>query len=219
MQRNSQYRFGGSFSLIIGLLVFFLIFYIFTMAIKFLWQLALILMPVLLIATFIINRSLIINYVKNIGNIYKRNKTNGLIAGGLSIIGSPLVTLFLFGQAMLFRKINTAKTKEQEANNSKFGEYIDYEEVDTSFRRLINEQPKQKKTIEIIESKEKKQPKKEEDNPYDALWYWVLSLVPNTIFFSIRILTTKSSKLSTNTQYPIPNTQYPIPNTQYPIPI
>ena len=66
-------------------------------------------MPVLLIATFIMDRSLIINYAKRIGKIYKANKTTGLIAGGLSVLGSPLIILFLFGQAMLFRKVKKAQ--------------------------------------------------------------------------------------------------------------
>ena len=75
MQRNnSQFRIGG-LNIIISILVFFFIFYLFSMAVKFLWQLALILMPVLLIATFIMDRNLLINYGKRIGKIYKANKS------------------------------------------------------------------------------------------------------------------------------------------------
>lgn len=169
MQRNnSQFRIGG-FNVIIALLVFFLIFFLFSMVVKFLWQLALILMPVLLIATFIMDRSLIINYVKRIGKIYKANKTTGLIAGGLSVLGSPLIILFLFGQAMLFRKVKKASAKQEQEQTSKFGEYIDYEEVDDSFKRLINERPKRQNPIEIREVP-KEEPKKRDDNPYDSLW-------------------------------------------------
>ena len=169
MQRNnSQFRIGG-LNIIIAILVFFFIFYLFSMAVKFLWQLALILMPVLLIATFIMDRNLLINYGKRIGKIYKANKTSGLIAGGLSVLGSPLVILFLFGQAILFRKFKKATAKHEEQNTSKFGEYVDYEEVDTTFKRLINERPKSQNPIEIREIPKDK-PRSKDNNPYDSLW-------------------------------------------------
>ena len=170
MQRkNSQFRIGGV-NIIISILVFFLIFYLFSMAVKFLWQLALLLMPILLIATFIMDRNLLINYGKRIHKIYKANKTSGLIAGGLSVLGSPLVILFLFGQAMLFRKVKKATAQHEEKNSSKFGEYVDYEEIDTSFQRLINERPKQRKEPIEIKQVPKEKRSKKDDNPYDSLW-------------------------------------------------
>jgi len=169
MQRNnSQFRISG-LNIVIALLAFFFIFYLFSMAVKFLWQLAFLLMPVLLIATFFLDRSSITNYIKRIGKIYKANKTTGLIAGGLSVLGSPLITLFLFGKAMLFRKFKKASEKQQGEQTSKFGEYIDYEEVDTSFKRLINERPKRQEPIEIKETP-KERPSKKDNNPYDSLW-------------------------------------------------
>ena len=169
MQRkNSQSRIGG-LNIIIAILVFFSIFYLFSMAVSFIWKVALFLMPVLLVATFIMDRSLIINYVKRIGKIFKANKTSGLIAGGLSALGSPLIILFLFGQAMLFRKVKKATAKQEDQNTSKFGEYVDYEEIDTSFQRLINESPKPQEPIEIKEVPKEK-PRKKDNNPYDSLW-------------------------------------------------
>ena len=170
-QQQYQYRFGGPLNLIIALIGFALVFYLFSMLMRLAWTLALWLMPVLLIATFIINRGLIINYVRNIGKIFKRNRTLGLIAGGLSIIGSPIVTLFLFGQAMLMRKVKQAEDKQQQQKNSKFGEYIEYEELNSSFNNLLREEPKKRKQQPRIEIRETpKQQPRQEDNPYDSLW-------------------------------------------------
>lgn len=168
-RRQSQYRFGGPFNLIIALLGFILVFYLFSMLMRLAWTLALWLMPVLLIATFIINRELIFNYVRGIRNLYKRNKTMGIIAGGLSILGSPLVTLFLFGQAMLLRKVDKAQAKEQEKKNAKFGEYIEYEELN-NFTNLLNEKTRRKEQPRIEIRETPKRQSKRDDNPYDSLW-------------------------------------------------
>lgn len=170
-QQQYQYRFGGPLNLIIALLGLALVFYLFSMLMRLAWTLALWMMPVLLIATFVMNRGIIINYLRGIGKLYKRNKTMGLVAGGLSVIGSPLVTLFLFGQAMLMRRVKQSQDKQQQAKNSKFGEYIEYEELDSSFNNLLRENPRRKEPKPRIEIREtpKEQPKKD-DNPYDSLW-------------------------------------------------
>ncbi len=163
-KKEYQYRFGGPFNWIIAIGALILVFYIFTQLIKILWWLAAMLMPVLLIATFIINRSVLFNYVKMIRNLYKKNTTTGIIATVLSVIASPLVILGLFGQAMVLRKINKVNPQQQKADKNKFGEYIEYEEVNEQFKNLLNEVPREKPRIEL------RQPPKEDPNPYDELW-------------------------------------------------
>lgn len=172
--RQSQLRFGGPVNLIIAVLGFFLVFYLFSLLMRMLWWLALVLMPVLLIATFFINKSVITNYVGSIGRLFKRNKVGGLVAGGLSIIGLPFVSVFLFGKAMLYKKMDEINNQQQNGGNrgnNKFDDYIEYEEIDTSFSKLLNErpEPKTKTPIEIRTIKTEKPPKKD-DNPYDSLW-------------------------------------------------
>ena len=165
-QKNYQYRFGSPFNWIIALLAIFLIFYVATQFIRILWQLALFAMPVLLIVTLIMNRNVIFNYLKSIRNLYKRNVTMGVVATILTIIGSPLVTLFLFGQAMFLRKAKKAQKQAQEQQENKFGEYIEYEEVDRSFTRLLNEKRKQENKVPRSNGNNNRS----EDNPYDKLW-------------------------------------------------
>jgi uncharacterized membrane protein YfhO len=164
--KNYQYRFGGPFNWIIAIVAIILVFFLISQLVKILWWLAAALMPILLIATLIINRSVVFDFVKSIRNLYKRSLATGAIATVLTVIGSPFVVLFLFGKAMLVRKIDKFKKEAEVENENKFGEYIQYEEVD-SFTKLLNEQKKQEQKIriEIDPSKNDKT-----NNPYDKLW-------------------------------------------------
>lgn len=82
--------------------------------------------PVLLIAAAIIDYTVIINYVKMIGKLVKRSPIMGIAAGALSVFFYPVVFLFLFGQAMLYRKVNKI---QKEAKKQRDSEYIEYEEI------------------------------------------------------------------------------------------
>ena len=146
-KKEYQYRFGGPFNWIIAIGALILVFYIFTQLVKILWWLAAMLMPVLLIATFIINRSVLFNFVKMIRNLYKKNPTTGIIATIISLIASPLVILGLFGQAMVLRKMDKTTPRQKKEEKNKFGEYIEYEEVQEQFNNLLNEVPKEKSNI------------------------------------------------------------------------
>lgn len=86
--------------------------------------------PVLLIATAFINYKVLLNYVTMIGRLVRKNPIMGIGAGALSFFFYPVVSLFLFGQAMLYRKVDQFKKAEE----AKKGEYVDYEEI-------VNEEP------------------------------------------------------------------------------
>ena len=164
--KNYQYRFGGPLNWIIAIVAIMLVFFLITQLVKILWWLAAALMPILLIATLIINRNVVFDFVKSIGRLYKTNLPMGIIATILTVVGSPFVVLFLFGKAMLVRKIDKFKKEAEVENENKFGEYIQYEEVD-SFTKLLNEQKKQEQKIRI----EIDPPKEDRNNnPYDKLW-------------------------------------------------
>jgi uncharacterized membrane protein YfhO len=164
--KNYQYRFGGPFNWIIAIVAIILVFFLISQLVKILWWLAAALMPILLIATLIINRSVVFDFVKSIRNLYKRSLGAGVVATALTVIGSPFVVLFLFGKAMLVRKIDKFKKEAEVENENKFGEYIQYEEVD-SFTKLLNEQKKQEQKVRI----EIDPPKNDKtNNPYDKLW-------------------------------------------------
>ena len=82
--------------------------------------------PLLIIAAAIIDYTVIINYVKMIGKLVKRSPIMGIAAGALSVFFYPVVFLFLFGQAMLYRKVNKI---QKEAKQQRENEYIEYEEI------------------------------------------------------------------------------------------
>jgi len=162
-QKNYQYRFGGPFNLIIAVGALFLIFFIASRIISWLWQLAFFLMPFLLIATFLINRKIITGYFGMIRNLYKRNKTTGIVAGVLSVIASPLLSVIFFGQAMTQRRLKKEQTKAGQETTNKFGEYIEYEDLSTTLN--LNDAPKRKTKVEPEQP-----PKENNSNPYDSLW-------------------------------------------------
>ncbi len=164
-KREYQYRFGGPFNLIIAVVALFLVFFIASQIFKWLWQLAFFLMPFLLIATLLINRKIITGYIGMLGKLIKRNATMGIIASVLSVIGSPLLSVIFFGQAMMYRKAKKEGTIAKDQPKNKFGEYIEYEELDTTLN--LNERPKRKPPVE-----REVPPKKEEEdtNPYDNFW-------------------------------------------------
>jgi hypothetical protein len=83
--------------------------------------------PVLIIVTAIINYKVILNYFKNIGNIFKKNPMMGIGAGLLSAFFYPVVIGFLFVQALLYRKAD----KIQKEVEQKKGEYVEYEELES----------------------------------------------------------------------------------------
>jgi uncharacterized membrane protein len=120
----------------------------------------------LLIITAIINHKVILNYFKNIGNLYRKNIGWGIGATALSAVFYPVVILFLFLQAMAHRKV--AKMQEKQNTNyqgyegSMFregtnrGEYVDYEEVRT--HNVEHE--------DLLESLNKRPEKEEDKNDY-----------------------------------------------------
>ena len=61
-----------------------------------------------------------------IGKLVKRSPIMGIAAGALSVFFYPVVFLFLFGQAMLYRKVNKI---QKEAKQQRENEYIEYEEI------------------------------------------------------------------------------------------
>ncbi len=110
--------------------------------------------PLMLIATLIIDRSVVINYVKWIGSTLKTNPLLGIGAILFTIFGYTLVFPFLFGKAILKKKFKEAS---QQYENQRQGELIDYEEVDSK--------PSREKPLELPQIK--KQPRGSE---YDQLF-------------------------------------------------
>lgn len=83
--------------------------------------------PILLIATLIIDYRTILNYGKWILNQLQTNTLFGVGMTLLTVVGFPVVSFFLFGKALLKRKIKSLESSYR-AERSEI--YSDYEIVD-----------------------------------------------------------------------------------------
>ena len=110
-------------SLIMLVVVFMLIFFVARGVFRLLTWMA----PFLFIATLILDYKVILSYGKYLLRTLERNVIWGIVMTVLTVIGFPLVIAFLFGKALLFRRV---KTVEKDMEDEKMGEYIPYEEVD-----------------------------------------------------------------------------------------
>lgn len=113
--------------------------------------------PILLIAALVINHKVVVSYGTFLWNLLKKNPMMGIVGVLLSFFLFPVVSLFLFGKAMLYRKVDTLK-KEFEAKHGggTEGEYTEYEEI---------ELPKEEKRIELP-----RRPLQEKQNEYEELF-------------------------------------------------
>lgn len=88
--------------------------------------------PVLLILTLIINYNVVINYGKWIFNQYRnQNWPVALGATALTVLAFPFVSLFLFGKAVIMKKITEAFPEAAEAAQQarKEDDFVEYEEI------------------------------------------------------------------------------------------
>ncbi len=85
--------------------------------------------PVLLLAAFIIDRTVVINYGKWLIKTVKNNPLLGIIAILFTAIGYTVVFPFLFAKALFKKKIKNA-TRQYENNQQ--GELVEYEELDNA---------------------------------------------------------------------------------------
>ena len=125
-QYNAQSS-GGGFNVIpailIGIFVLVALFYIAKMAFTILMYLA----PVLLIITLFIDYKVVLNYGKWVFAMMGRNPLMGVGLVLLSIVGAPVLSFFLFGKAMLKKKV---KEMTQQFEEKTEGEFVEYEEVE-----------------------------------------------------------------------------------------
>lgn len=110
-------------SLIMLVIVFMLIFFVARGVFRLLTWLA----PFLFIATLILDYRVVLNYGKYLYRTLNRNAFWGIVMTFLTIIGFPLVIAFLFGKALLFKRVEKA---EKDMEDDVKGEYIPYEEVE-----------------------------------------------------------------------------------------
>lgn len=131
MTIRSSYQFGGNnqspFKGIVGILVGILFLVALFSFVKILFNILWYVLPVMIIATAIIDHKVILNYFGWVGKLFKSNPLAGILVSVLTIIGAPVVGLFLLGKALLRKKIKDVKT---EAERRQQGEFVEYEELD-----------------------------------------------------------------------------------------
>lgn len=160
MTRYKEYNMGargqnplGTFGpILMMVLVLFLLFY----AIKGLFTILSIVAPVLLLVTLIMDRGVVIDYVKFVTKLLKENTIAGIFAVILSVLGWHVVAGFLFAKAMMKRGLNRMADQIKDREE---GEYTDYEEVEEEDEDFL-----------ILEQKEKVTQQRSEGNEYDDLF-------------------------------------------------
>ncbi|NJL74545.1 MAG: hypothetical protein HC892_05370 [Saprospiraceae bacterium] len=133
-QRNSPFVGGTNnwLSIVIGLLVLVLIFVgLMSLARFTYWVLSVVALP-LLVITAILDYKVIVNYVNWVVKLIRKSTILGLVVGLLSLIGYPIVSAMLFGNAFLQWRLKQNRKKSQTAFQEevpRIGEYIEYEEI------------------------------------------------------------------------------------------
>jgi len=114
-QRRQQ---GGSFNLVVGLVMLVAAIFALKFLVSSIWYVLGLLAPVLLIITL---------YVKGMMNRLKNDTLMGVAQVAGTFFLFPFVSAYLFGKAMLIRKVDKIKA-EKEAERD--GEFAEYEELD-----------------------------------------------------------------------------------------
>lgn len=118
--------------------------------------------PVLIIAALIINYKTVVGYLKFLWDLLRRKPLMGIVGIILTAVGFPIVCGFLFGKAILDRRMSTFKA---EIKRKREGELIDYEDV--------SETPAPQKEVLVLKTPPPKhtQFKEEESkNTYDEFF-------------------------------------------------
>jgi len=82
----------------------------------------------MLIVALIVDYKVVTGYGKWLVKLTKDNALLGIGAILLTVLGFPLVSLFLLGKALLRKRVKDAR---EEAMQQREGEYIEYEELDS----------------------------------------------------------------------------------------
>lgn len=135
------YRKSASFSIdsILGILLLIAIlvgiFFVMQVVFKVMMAIA----PVLGIAAFFIERSVVTNYFKWIWETLKSNRLLGIGAIVFTVVGYMIVLPFLFVKALTKKKLKAAR---QQYEKEQQGELVDYEELDTTPTNKPTELPR-----------------------------------------------------------------------------
>ena len=126
---NNRSPFGGIVGILVGILFLFALFSFVQFLFKLLWYA----LPVIVIATAVIDHKVILGYFGWVGKLFKRNFLYGLLVAVLTVVAAPVVALFLLGKALLRKKVKDVK---DEMERQRQGEFVEYEELDSGSLEL-----------------------------------------------------------------------------------
>ncbi len=86
--------------------------------------------PFFLIAAFILNYRIPINYGKWLIDSIKESPAYGILMLLLTIVGFPIVCGWLFLKSLLYYRVKVLHSNDEEQEREKHGEYIDFEELE-----------------------------------------------------------------------------------------
>jgi predicted membrane protein len=151
-EQGFNIRMNGIVGIVFMVLVFVALFFIAKGIFTVLAWLA----PALIIGALLIHYRTVLNYLRFIFSLLQRNLFAGILVIILSVIGFPILSGFLFGKAILDRKVkklHQAHEARQEA------EYVEFEEV-------IRHEEEKKLDLPPME----KRPPAQKDNQYEDLF-------------------------------------------------
>lgn len=155
-QRQQGTRMNPLFGLAFLAIALFAVYFVF----KSLFSILALLAPLLLIVTLIFNRQVVTNFFKGMFRDFKHNPLMGVLKGLFVFFGFPVFSAYMFGKAMLYRKMEglheQVRRKEEEG-------YADYEEVEPDI--VENEDFLDLKDIDV-----QIEPELKEGNSYDDLF-------------------------------------------------
>lgn len=138
--RQSNNPFAG----IIGVFVMILVVYLLIKAVGAVVSLMYWIGPILLIIAMVLNYKVVLNYVKWLGQMIKEDTLRGLVYTGLSVIGFPFVSAWLFLKAFLHYRFKQKTNTAEKAKEKEFVEFEEVEDLDEGFLELPEiEKPKQ----------------------------------------------------------------------------
>lgn len=121
-QRILFLRPNGIFGLVLMIAVFVALFFLAKGVFTLLSWVA----PVLILLAAIINYRTILNYLKYMLGLLRRNPLGGILGVVLSVIGFPVLAAVLFGKSILDRKIGKL---QQGYRKREQDEFVEYEEI------------------------------------------------------------------------------------------
>ena len=165
-QRGSSNPLGNFTYIAMAIGALILLFFLARIAFNLIYWVA----PFLFIATLVMDYKVVVDYGKWVLGLFKMNPLYGIGASVVTFFVYPVVAVFLFGKALVKKKVGAMKEQFDKKVN---GEYTEYEEVPEDFVPDGESLIRKDDLVELppIKPKVKQaQPKSNKSNDYEDLF-------------------------------------------------